>query len=528
MWQLLVSKDVLIKQQEWNQSLDRKDSEPPNIKEEQDELWSEAEETPHSSQLHQRQRSESTEVELLFSTERRTLKMDPDGEKCGGSQPATDSGPSSHLQTHTDDMQQLSVIKEEIFHEHQEWNLSVDQDIKGDKEKFWICWEGQQLHQLEDADFTKFPFTVSVKSEYDEKPHSSHIYQSQIDAEPAASSSTVHRTLTAQADGEDYGGAQTARKSHPNGHLQSDSYCRSSDSSETDDSCDWQQSREISSSFNFRTNSSVSKPHRGLPASDKPFSCPECDKQFRHKNSLVTHMRIHTGQKPFGCSDCGKRFGDRSSLSKHTTIHSGEKPFGCSECGKRFGRKSHLIVHMRIHTGEKPFGCSHCEKRFGDQTSLISHVRIHTGQTPFGCSDCGKTFGQKGDLIKHLRSHTGEKRFGCSECGKHFGHKSSLITHLRIHTGQRPFGCSDCGKRFGDRSSLSKHTIIHTGEKPFSCSECSKRFGRKSHLILHMRIHTGEKPFGCSECGKRFGQKSNLITHTKTHTDIPAEIPRLV
>ncbi|XP_034023513.1 uncharacterized protein LOC117507835, partial [Thalassophryne amazonica] len=150
------------------------------------------------------------------------------------------------------DMQQL-LIKEEALPEYQEWNLSVNQEDVKEEAKVWISQQGEQLQQLEEADLTKFGFTaVPVKSENDdEKPESSQLHQSRSDesteAEPEASSSSVHRTLTAEADGEDDGGPQPASNSGPNSHLQPDTSGRSSDSSgtETDDSYDRKKTREL-------------------------------------------------------------------------------------------------------------------------------------------------------------------------------------------------------------------------------------------------------------------------------------------
>ncbi|XP_034020258.1 zinc finger protein 135-like [Thalassophryne amazonica] len=808
MQELLMSKeDGLPEQQEWNQSLDQKDPEPSIIKEELEELGSEDEEKPQSSQFQQTQRDRSTELELLSSdsTEQRTLKIEADGGDCAGSQPDSESGPCTHLQPDADDVDQLLVIKEETLSEQRERNLSVDQedikeeqeklwisqqgeqlhqleeavitkfpftvvpvkiesddekpqssqvhqsqsdasievgpvassstvhttwmaqsigeddggpnpanisdvdqllvikeetlseqrernlsvdqeDIKEEQEKLWISQQGEQLHQLEEAVITKFPFTVvpvkiesddekpqssqvhqsqsdasievgpvassstvhttwmaqsigeddggpnpanisdmqqcnlsidhddikedqedlwinqqgeqlhqleeaditkfpfiavTVKTEIDEKPELSQVYQNQSDesteAEPVVSSSSVHRTLTAEAEGEDNGGPKPATNYFPYSHLQSDASGRSSDSSvtETNNSCEWKQTRELHSRFNCRIKGKVyvghsgsniskkqfnpsqylkacgpvnySKQHTGLQATEKPFCCPECGKRFRHKSSLITHkrihtgektfgcsecgtrfggksqlithMRIHTGQKPFHCSECGKRFGQRGNLSTHMRTHTGQKLFHCSECGKRFGHKNSLIIHMRIHAGEKPFGCSECGKRFGHKSSLIIHMRIHTGEKPFYCSECGRRFGRKSHLVQHMRIHTGAKPFHCSECGQRFGQKSSLITHTRTHIGLKPFGCSECGRGFGHKSSLIKHIRIHTGEKPFACSECGTTFRNKGHLIIHMTTHSGEKPFACSECDTRFGRKGSLIRHMRIHME---------
>ncbi|XP_034042814.1 zinc finger protein 502-like [Thalassophryne amazonica] len=465
MQQLLVSKDdVLPKQHERNQSLDQKNSEAPNIKEEQGELWSEGEEKPQSSQLHQSQRDESREVTRLStnSTELRKMKTEADGDDCGRFQPTN----SSDLQPNADDMQKLLVIKEEILPEQQACNLSADQeDIKEVQEKLYIS---QQL----EIDIAKIPFTaVPVKSENYEKPQSSQDNPCQSDEstepEPAASSSSTHRTLTEQAYREDYGGPQPASNSGPNSPLQSDTNGGNSDSSETetDDSVEWNQTRDLSSGFNC----------------------------LKNRNVCVSPSSSNIPKNQLNCSECGKVCGHMKYFMQHKGRHAGEKPFGCPECGKKFGLKGNLTKHMRIHTAEKLFGCTKCSKRFHLKGNLTKHMRIHTGGKPFGCSECGKRFRQKGSLTRHTRIHTGEKPFVCSECGKRFGQKDNLNMHMIIHTGQKPFVCAECGERFGQKVHLKIHIRIHTGQKPFRCSECDKRFGQKGHLTRHMRIHTGQK-----------------------------------
>ncbi|XP_034042646.1 zinc finger protein 583-like [Thalassophryne amazonica] len=432
MQQLLESKeDFLPEQQEWNQTVDQKNSEPPNIKEEQEELWNEEKlESPQSHQSH-----ESTEGEHLSnnSTEHRTFKTEADGDDCGGSQPARDSGPCTHLHLHPDDVQQL-LIKDEILPEDQQWSLSVDQErIKEEQEKLWVSQQGQQLHQLEEADITKFPFTaVHVKSENDYEKVESSQFES-TDAEPVASSSGVYRTRRAKTEGEGYGGPQQSSSLGPSSHLQRDTSGRSSDSSETeiDDSYDWKQTRE-------QVNRNVSVHHGTFNIAKKQHNCCEYGKLYGHMIYSKHRQIIHAGEKLFCCSECGKRFGRKSNLNKHMRIHTGQKLFVCSECGKRFGQKSDLITHMRIHTGEKPFGCSVCGKRFGQKGHLRSHLRIHTGEKPFGCSVCDRKFGNQGHLVAHLRIHTGEKPFSCSVCGKRFGRKSHLNKHMKIHAEQKP------------------------------------------------------------------------------------------
>ncbi|XP_034023314.1 zinc finger protein 251-like [Thalassophryne amazonica] len=336
-------------------------------------------------------------------------------------------------------MQPLLVIKEEALPEHQERNLSVDQeDIK--EEKLCISQQGEQLQKLEEADLTKFGFTaVPVKTENDEKPESSQLHQSRSDesteAEPVSSSSSVHRTLTAEADVEDDGGQQPDSNSGPNSHLQPDSSGRSSDSSgtETDDSYDWKQTKELQSHFNCQKNiNSVGSSNCNFAA--KPFHCSKFVKAAGYMSIIEQHTGRQASGKPFSYSDQSKRQKQKGTLNKNRAIHKGQKQFACSECGRRFGQKITLDRHMIIHTGQKQFVCSECGRSFGRKGTLDRHMIIHTGQKPFGCSECGRRFGQKSHLDGHIRIHTGHKQFWCSECGQRFRLMGGLIRHMKIHT----------------------------------------------------------------------------------------------
>ncbi|XP_078019975.1 uncharacterized protein LOC117245839 isoform X5 [Epinephelus lanceolatus] len=141
-----------------------------------------------------------------------------------------DAVSNPQLRLHRADVQQLSVVKEEVPPEQQEWSSSVDQEdpapphIKWEQEELWISQEGEQLQGLEDDDITKFTSTlVTVKSEDDEeKPQSSQLHQRHTEQ------------METEAEGEDCGGAEPARNSDPDTHLQP----------EADVSDDWKESRE--------------------------------------------------------------------------------------------------------------------------------------------------------------------------------------------------------------------------------------------------------------------------------------------
>ncbi|XP_014225144.1 zinc finger protein 37 homolog [Trichogramma pretiosum] len=193
-----------------------------------------------------------------------------------------------------------------------------------------------------------------------------------------------------------------------------------------------QVSFELDSS---KTSETVKKKRQKSKKPPDELTCTECRRSFHHKNSLVYHMRSHSGERPHQCEICGKSFFAASALKVHKRLHSGDKPYKCEDCGRHFRQWGDLKYHS---------------------TSL------HSEQRQFQCEYCGKDFARKYSLIVHRRIHTGEKNYRCEYCNKTFRASSYLQNHRRIHTGEKPHPCDVCGKPFRVRSDMKRHMLTHS------------------------------------------------------------------
>ncbi|KAM4743730.1 uncharacterized protein FYW61_022030 isoform 1-T2 [Anableps anableps] len=533
-----------LRNQQDNSSLDRLEAAPPEIKEEQEELWSSQgdeqtalkqeadvlmvtpvfEEGDHNEPESNRDQVQpkrpdqeggwpedpgpARNTELKERRDRKLMdkesKRDRRDVEAGGKALKSNSGMTTHYRIHTDFPKHF-LWKEADIPADQEGTSSLDQEepeaheIKEEQEDVYFGRDEEELVVKQEID------SFVVTSDYEETDHS--------ESEPNQNVSHAAESQRRDQEGiwDENSGSSRNRICQSNAvdDLPSlDSLCNS-DSGSKSLKCSV-CGKTFSSNFKMRK-------HYRIHTGEKPYSCKICRKAFRESKYLSVHMRTHTGEKPYSCETCGKSFSQNSHLSSHKRTHTGEKPHPCSTCGRRFAEASALRNHMLTHTGEKPFSCHICGKILRYSSSLSAHMKIHTGEKPFVCKTCGKCFSHNSSLISHMRIHTGEKSYQCTTCGRCFSHSTTLLRHTRSHTGERPYSCATCGKCFNSSSHLTVHMTTHTREKLYSCTMCSKRFSHGSNLVRHMRTHTGERPYSCQTCSKRFKSSTHLSRHMKTH-----------
>ncbi|XP_042372035.1 zinc finger protein 41 homolog, partial [Plectropomus leopardus] len=249
--------EVPTEQQEWSSDVDQEDPEPPEIKEEQEELWigqegrqlqgqeeditevqftpvalksEDDEEKPQTSQLHQRQ----------------TEQMETDGEDCGGPEPSrrlqpdnkTDESPEPETDDSDEDWTENTTFQSDL-------NFLKNDDV---------------------------PVSDLGRSSA-EKPFSC---------------------------------SDCGKRFGQKGHLKSQMRCHTGEKPFNCSIC--------RKSF---THSGNLQKHMIIHTGEKPFKCSLCGKRFSLKQTSVRHMRTHTGEKPFSCSFCDKKFAWSHQVRHH-------------------------------------------------------------------------------------------------------------------------------------------------------------------------------------------------------------------
>ncbi|XXG96436.1 hypothetical protein Hte_002719 [Hypoxylon texense] len=90
------------------------------------------------------------------------------------------------------------------------------------------------------------------------------------------------------------------------------------------------------------------------------FPCPHCERVFKKKYNLESHLTTHSDIRPHTCSECSSSFARLHDLNRHKRTHQ-EKEFICGgelENGQRWG----------------------CQKKFARADTLQNHYKTASGQ----------------------------------------------------------------------------------------------------------------------------------------------------
>ncbi|XP_065075760.1 zinc finger protein 16-like [Ochlerotatus camptorhynchus] len=220
------------------------------------------------------------------------------------------------------------------------------------------------------------------------------------------------------------------------------------------------------------------KRHRLVKAKD--IVCEQCGSAFASTFQLQSHVRqVHSNvpvRRDFKCDECGRAFVSETNLQRHKELgHDKPSDNVCSICDKQFKSKENLWHHWRIHNKVETHECESCKKagkryKFRDLKTLRRHFKIsemHNGERKYKCSyeGCKRAYAHKPDLQRHEQTvHRGIRPFLCEVCNKGFVRNRDLRLHERQHTGAKLFTCENCKAEFNVFKDYKKHCSDEHGK----------------------------------------------------------------
>ncbi|KAK3578258.1 hypothetical protein CHS0354_011581 [Potamilus streckersoni] len=167
---------------------------------------------------------------------------------------------------------------------------------------------------------------------------------------------------------------------------------------------------------------------------EKKFECHICRKKFHFDHYLKEHISsVHDNTFKYQCTYCGKLMKSKTGLIAHTKqfhTHTDEQ-YNCPKCNKIFRQKGNLRTHMFSHETDRMFLCAFCGKTFKYPDQLNRHKLIHTMTNKIKCNHCDKKFCKEYELRRHMVIFHSGLVYVCAICYARCGHRHTLVRHYK-------------------------------------------------------------------------------------------------
>lgn len=121
--------------------------------------------------------------------------------------------------------------------------------------------------------------------------------------------------------------------------------------------------------------------HRSAEHKRESKKCSDCDRAFQTWTELVAH-RKEKHATLFKCPDCDKQFYAKCRLKIHSLSHRSKEEIEdqlhrCSYagCDKSYKKRSNLVTHIRQKHLDETFKCEECGRMFRTKQKRTLHIR---------------------------------------------------------------------------------------------------------------------------------------------------------
>lgn len=162
---------------------------------------------------------------------------------------------------------------------------------------------------------------------------------------------------------------------------------------------------------------------RRSSSNKNPFICDLCQKQFKQKSLLRSHMNSHQSEPQFFCPLCPYASKRNSDLKKHHEMHHNPdrivkvtiRKRKCEKCEEIINGKKALKLHMKEkHPQESPVKkiriikrqCEKCEQVLIGMKAYRLHLKQnHSEAIVIRCETCHRKFKTNFRLKKHQNKY---------------------------------------------------------------------------------------------------------------------------
>lgn len=144
----------------------------------------------------------------------------------------------------------------------------------------------------------------------------------------------------------------------------------------------------------------------------RPAKCHLCEKSFKNKQDLASHIRCHKVIRMKLLTDVNEMLPKKHVAVSFdiiqtdltmalSPIHSKDiRKYECDQCHKKFRSQSHMVYHRYAHFEERNFACDQCPQKFKSPHILRTHRNtVHSTVFRYECEQCGRKFKRDHHLV---------------------------------------------------------------------------------------------------------------------------------
>jgi hypothetical protein len=165
------------------------------------------------------------------------------------------------------------------------------------------------------------------------------------------------------------------------------------------------------------------------------YVCSQCSYSSKELKYLNRHIKyVHTEALDISCPHCDYVSVFPSHTKRHVaSVHDKIGLQKCSQCSYTNFRADTLVRHVRTHTGVKTHKCPQCDYAAISSSYVKRHISdVHLKLRGHKCPQCDYCSTRKANLEEHYKTQHDTGHEKCIYCGYTSLAQVDMMSHLRV------------------------------------------------------------------------------------------------